>query len=83
MTVVMTTVDTYTPPKQMAMKTECEDFRVLDRDTVYSELPPGLIDLRTAANEVGQGTSRATLHSWVTRIAFLLAWMAIHTCFPR
>ena len=61
MGVVLTTVATYTPP--MADEAECEDFR--GPDTVYTELPPGLIDLPTAAQKYD--LNRGTLRNWVTK----------------
>ena len=64
-TLVMSTVDTYTPPKQISMGDEGESFQVLDRDTVYSELPPDLIDLRTAAKVYG--LRPRTLQEWVSK----------------
>ena len=56
MSVVLTTVSTYTPP--IADEAECPD-------SVYTELPPGLIDLPSAARKFN--TPRGTLHAWVRR----------------
>ena len=63
MGVVLSTVATYTP--SMADEADCEDFRAPGPDTVYTELPPGLIDLPSAARESGIASS--TLHMWLAR----------------
>ena len=63
MGVVLTTVATYTPP--MADEADCEDFRVPGPDTIYAELPPGLIDLPSAAQKYD--LNRGTLRNWVTK----------------
>ncbi len=51
MSVVLTTVATYTPPMLMSLADEdkCEDLQATD--TVYNELPPGLLTISEAARE--------------------------------
>ena len=63
MGVVLTTVATYTPP--MADEADCEDFRVPGPDTVYTELPPGLIELPNAARTYG--IPRRTIQTWLRK----------------
>ena len=67
MGIVLTTVATYTTPMQMSLADEadCEDFQVPGPDTVYTELPPGLIDIRTASQKYCLQT--ALLRAWVRK----------------
>ena len=67
MGVVLTTVATYTPPVPMspADEADCEDFQAAGPDTIYTELPPGLIDLPSAAKKYS--INRGTIRHWVKR----------------
>ena len=65
MSVVLTTVATYTPPMLMSLSDEADCENSPAPDTVYTELPPGLIDLPSAAREFGIASS--TLHMWLAR----------------
>ena len=67
MSVVLTTVSTYTPSMKMsqANEDECEDFQAPGPDTVYNELPPGLVTISDAAREYD--LNRWTIRNWVRK----------------
>ena len=67
MGVVLTTVATYTPPMQVSLDDEadCEDFQAPAPDTIYTELPPGFLDLPSAARKYG--LNEWTLRNWVRK----------------
>ena len=67
MSVVLTTVSTYTPPIKMSLanEDECEDFQAAGPDTVYNKLPPGLITLSDAAREYD--LNHRTIRNWVRK----------------
>ena len=60
---ILTVIELKVAEHESALQDRVPEFLANDQDTVYTELPPGLIDLPSAAKKYGM--NRGTLRNWL------------------